>query len=194
MLRDYLGQNCRVHHTDEVAAEKARLRAELSAIRAARPAEQLEQARAAIRAVVLAQRELGRWTCVAAYVPLRTEPGSAELLAGLTARGVRVLVPVTLPDRDLDWVQWSPDGTGELLGLEAIGSADAVLVPALAVAEDGTRLGRGGGSYDRALLRAAPDAARVALLFEGELVPTLPRDPWDESVTDVAMPSAWRGL
>ena len=42
-----------------------------------------------------------------------------------------------------------PDG--ERLGVDAIATADVVLVPGLAVAADGMRLGRGGGSYDRAL-------------------------------------------
>jgi 5-formyltetrahydrofolate cyclo-ligase len=116
------------------------------------------------------------------------------LLAELASRGIRVLVPVTLADRDLDWAEWLPDGTGEPLGLEAIASADVVLVPALAVAADGTRLGRGGGSYDRALARAAPDAPRVALLFDGEQVPTLPRESWDLPVTDVVSPTGWRRL
>ncbi|MDT4931839.1 MAG: 5-formyltetrahydrofolate cyclo-ligase [Pseudonocardiales bacterium] len=183
-----------MHQADDVTAEKARLRAELSAVRAERSPERLDEARGAIRSVVLAQSESAGWRCVAAYVALRTEPGSAELLAELASRGIRVLVPVTLADRDLDWAEWLPDGTGEPLGLEAIASADVVLVPALAVAADGTRLGRGGGSYDRALARAAPDAPRVALLFDGEQVPTLPRESWDLPVTDVVSPTGWRRL
>jgi 5-formyltetrahydrofolate cyclo-ligase len=122
---------------------------------------------------------------------MRAEPGSTELLAALHSRGVRVLVPVTLPDRDLDWERWTPDGLGPNLGRAAIAAASLVLVPALAVAADGTRLGRGGGSYDRALARCAPGARVVALLFDGELVPRLPRDPWDRPVSDVVTPAGW---
>jgi 5-formyltetrahydrofolate cyclo-ligase len=72
--------------------------------------------------------------------------------------------------------------------------ADAVLVPALAVGRDGVRLGRGGGSYDRALARVAPGTPRAALLFDEELVDALPADPWDVPVTDVVSPSGWRAL
>jgi 5-formyltetrahydrofolate cyclo-ligase len=126
---------------------------------------------------------------VAAYVPLRTEPGSVELLTALAARA-EVIVPVTLPDRDLDWARW-PDGRGAPLGAAAIGRAGLVIVPALAVAADGTRLGRGGGSYDRALARCAPGAVIAALLFDGETVPELPRDPWDVPVSAVVTPSGW---
>ncbi|HZC73583.1 MAG TPA: 5-formyltetrahydrofolate cyclo-ligase [Jatrophihabitans sp.] len=174
---------------ERVAAEKARLRAELLAARAARSIPDLEWARAAIRGHVLDR--VGGMHCVASYVPLRTEPGSLELLAALDARGVTVLVPVLLPDRDLDWARWSADGPGNPLGVDAVQTAGLVLVPALAVAEDGTRLGRGGGSYDRALARCAGTADVAALLFEGEVVPRLPRDPWDVPVPAVVTPEGW---
>lgn len=178
----------------QVTAEKNRLRAVLVAARAARSAASLEAARSAVRAAVLERVRADGWTCVAAYVPLRTEPGSRELLTDLAACDVRVLVPVTLADRDLDWTEWGADGVGPPLGLAAIGAADAVLVPALAVAADGTRLGRGGGSYDRALARCAPGTPRAALLFDDELLATLPGQPWDQPVTDVVQPSGWTTL
>lgn len=174
---------------EKLAAEKARLRRELLATRAARSVPDLEVARAMIRAQVLDRSVgLGR---VAGYVPLRTEPGSVELLAALDARGVEVLVPVTLADRDLDWARWSPEGVGERLGVGAIRTAELVLVPALAVAVDGTRLGRGGGSYDRALARCGPAEAVAALLFAGEVVPRLPREPWDVPVPAALTPNGW---
>ena len=75
--------------------------------------------------------------------------------------------------------------------LDAIGRAEAVLVPASAVAPDGTRLGRGGGSYDRALRRCTPGTPRIALLFDDELVAELPRDDWDEPVTAAVRPLGW---
>jgi 5-formyltetrahydrofolate cyclo-ligase len=169
--------------------DKRSLRDELSAVRRARDPASLETARAAVRAQVL-ERVAGI-DVIAAYVPLRTEPGSVELLDELSARGVRVLVPITLPDRDLDWTIWTADGGGEPLGLDAVGTAGLVLVPALAVARDGTRLGRGGGSYDRALARCAPDAVVAALLFDGEVVDRLPRDDWDVPVAAAVTPAGW---
>lgn len=182
---------------DLVTAElKARLRAELQAARRARSAEDLAAARSAVRAAVLAQLDVTGWATVAAYVPLRTEPGSAELLDALAGAGVRVLVPVLLADLDLDWVRWDPaaTGPGTPLGREAITSADAVLVPALAVALDGTRLGRGGGSYDRALRRVPPGTPVAALLFDGELLDTLPGEAWDVPVRAAVTPAGWRRL
>ena len=123
---------------------------------------------------------------MAAYRPLRTEPGSLELLEELVTRGVRVLVPVTLPDRDLDWVALPGDVP---LDVDAIATVDAVLVPALAVAADGTRLGRGGGSYDRALARVRPGTPIVALLYDGEVLAQVPRDEWDVAVSAYVTPT-----
>ncbi|MDT4916069.1 MAG: 5-formyltetrahydrofolate cyclo-ligase [Pseudonocardiales bacterium] len=171
------------------SAEKADLRAELLTARRARSAADLDRARAAVRAHVL--ERAGGLKRVAAYEPLHTEPGSIELLAALHARGVSVLVPLTLPDRDLDWTEWTPTGPGARLGTAAIGTAGLVLVPALAVAVDGTRLGRGGGSYDRALARCAADAVLAALVFDDEVVHWLPRESWDVPVHAAVAPSGW---
>jgi 5-formyltetrahydrofolate cyclo-ligase len=178
------------------AAEKAALREQLTASRRARAADEIERARAGVRAAVLTRAAAAGWRCVAGYVPLRTEPGSPELLSELTRLGVRVLVPVLLPDRDLDWAPWdaAAGAPGAALGRGTIAGADAVFVPALAVAADGVRIGRGGGSYDRALPRARPDATVAALLFDGELVAELPRDAWDHPVTAVVTPTGWREL
>lgn len=172
--------------------EKARVRAALLAARRARPAPAVTAARARIRELVLARCSEQSWRCVAAFEPLPTEPASRQLLAGLHGLGASVLVPVLLPDRDLDWAHWHPDPEWPrpVLGVAAIGRADAVLVPALAVAVDGTRLGRGGGSYDRALVRAAP-VPTIAVVYDEEILDALPHRAWDRRVTTAVSPSGW---
>ncbi|MEO9138870.1 MAG: 5-formyltetrahydrofolate cyclo-ligase [Jatrophihabitans sp.] len=177
-----------------VAASKRQWRDRLRTVRRERSAQEILAARNAVCAHVLARWAEQGWTCVAAYVPLRTEPGSVELLDGLLGRGVRVIVPITLPDRDLDWAPWSSQGLGDALGTDAVAAASAVLVPACAVARDGTRLGRGGGSYDRALPRTRTGTPRVALLFDEEIVDSLPHDKWDAPVTAVVRPAGWTDL
>jgi 5-formyltetrahydrofolate cyclo-ligase len=123
---------------------------------------------------------------------MRSEPLPVELLDRLRRSGVRVIVPVTLADRDLDWMPWPGEAS---LGVDAIRDADVVLVPALAVAADGTRLGRGGGSYDRALCRARGDAERAAVVYDSEVHITLPRAGWDQPVTARVTPGAgWVAL
>jgi 5-formyltetrahydrofolate cyclo-ligase len=173
-------------------ADKQDLREELLQERRALTPAAIEAARSAVRAAVLARQDADGWTAVAAYRPLRTEPGSNELLEELIARGVRVLVPVTLPDRDLDWVELPGDRP---LTVDAISSVDAVLVPALAVTTGGRRLGRGGGSYDRALARVRVGVPVVALVYDAEVLAQVPSDPWDRPVTACVTPGAgWLDL
>ena len=75
---------------------------------------------------------------------------------------------------------------GPPLGRDAIGAADLVLVPALAVDEAGRRLGQGGGSYDRALPRTT--APVVAVVFGDEVLDTIPAERHDRPVDGVLTP------
>nr|MDT0658214.1 5-formyltetrahydrofolate cyclo-ligase [Micromonospora sp. DSM 115978] len=114
---------------------------------------------------------------------------------------LRLLLPVLRADLDLDWAEYAgPDSlvpagrgmrepTGARLGRWAIARAQLVVVPALAVDRSGIRLGRGGGSYDRALARVSPAALVVAVLHDGELVDHLPARPHDRPVHAVVTPN-----
>jgi 5-formyltetrahydrofolate cyclo-ligase len=135
-----------------------------------------------------------RAATVAAYVSVGSEPGTGLLLDALVTTGKRVILPVLLPDNDLDWAVYSGSASlvrasrglfepvGARLGVEAVRTADVVLVPGLAASPAGDRLGRGGGSYDRALARV-PDGTPVAIvLYDDEVGPAVPTDPHDVRV------------
>ena len=174
--------------------------------RAAMSAEDLAAADAALIAAACALVQGA--SRVAGYAPMAGEPGGVGLPAALAAvlPPAALLLPVLSADRDLDWAVY--DGTltagltlsrlyepsGPRLGPDAIASAEIVLVPALAVDAVGTRLGRGGGSYDRALARVRPDVPVIALLYPGELVPLLPAEPHDRPVTVVLTPAGLQSL
>ena len=137
---------------------------------------------------------------LAAFVPDPAEPGSGRLPAAYTELGARSPA-AGHPDegRILDWARLHRRaGTrpvrpvppvGPRLGPTAIGAADAVVVPALAVDRFGFRLGRGGGYYDRALVHARPDAVLVTVVFDDERLDELPREIHDRPVTAVVTPS-----
>ena len=147
--------------------------------------------------------ELGRARTVCAYWSFGTEPDTRVLIPELAARGVRVLLPVLLPDGDLDWAVFAggsglaagrlglAEPVGPRVGPDAVRSADVVLVPALAVSAAGQRLGRGGGSYDRALARLAgaePRPWTCALVYDTELDADVPVEPHDRPVDAACAP------
>ena len=82
---------------------------------------------------------------------------------------------------------------GRLYGLAA---AAAVVMPALAVAEDGMRLGQGGGYYDRFLAELPRSVPTVALVFEDELLPAgaIPAEPTDRPVDGVVTAAGLRWI
>jgi 5-formyltetrahydrofolate cyclo-ligase len=163
---------------------KRELRVIASARRRALPALQLDAAREANTShLIAACTGLRR---VAAFVPFGTEAISLGTLQRLADLVDQLLVPVVLNDRDLDWTQWEDD---TLLGVDAISACDLIVVPALLVDRRGFRLGRGGGSYDRALGRVASTVQTVAVLHDGEIVESVPTDAWDVPVRAAITPS-----
>lgn len=128
--------------------------------------------------------------CVAIYRARANEPPTQALAEMLHARGVPVIVPEMLADKDLDWHELRADGSeGPRLGVDAIAVAEVILVPALAVDHGGTRLGQGGGSYDRALARRHPEAIIVAIVNDEEYAAwPLSFEPHDVRVNAVITP------
>lgn len=168
---------------DDKRAVRARFRAERRerAARLDRDADADAISRAAL--AVVDQEGLGRGDWVSIYESTPVEPPTDRLIAALRARGIRVMVPITLPDLDLDWAE--PGAPEAPLGTHAIGQARVVFLPALSVDRSGTRLGQGGGCYDRAIPRA-PGARLVALVHPWEVrEEALPLEPHDRRVEAV---------
>ncbi|MGW4647047.1 5-formyltetrahydrofolate cyclo-ligase [Kitasatospora sp. NPDC004289] len=188
--------------------DKAELRTRLLAERRALTPEQRARAATALAAHAGALARPGE--TVAAYVSVGGEPGTRPLLDALRAAGARVLLPVLLPDNDLDWAEYTGpetlapasrgllEPTGPRLGPDSVTGAALVLLPGLAVDRRGIRLGRGGGSYDRVLARLARHGATpvlATLLHDPELLPEVPAEPHDLPVHAAVTPSGvhWFG-
>jgi 5-formyltetrahydrofolate cyclo-ligase len=194
---------------DDLVAAKRALRTRIRAERRSRPSRQQGSVADALVSVVLEIPEIATAEVVALYASVPGEPGTGPLRAALRSAGVRVLLPVVLPDDDLTWAvddgrtvppaaKGGPVPATEPLGTDALATADAVLVPALAVDTLGHRLGQGGGSYDRSLRRAHPAAAVVALVHDEELldaaVEPVPAQAHDVRAGLVATPTRWLRL
>jgi 5-formyltetrahydrofolate cyclo-ligase len=187
----------------EQADRQARIRREIRAARAARDPVEVAAAGAALRDRVLALPEVSTASCVTAYVSLPSEPPTGPLLAALSDRGCRILVPRIAGERRLDWVEWSPSvdvrpgpwGIAEPVGpAVALDAAEVLVIPATAADQvTGVRIGQGGGYYDRALEPLADVHAdgppRIALLFDDEVRAGLPAQPWDQAVDVLVTPT-----
>ena len=184
---------------------KIALRDRIRTTRHRRPLVEVVEAGRGLADVLTARPEVRRAATVAAYVSIGSEPGTGALLDALTALGKRVILPVVLPDLDLDWGTWrgatalAPARLGLLepvdrLGLEAVATADVVVVPGLAVSPTGERLGQGGGSYDRALGRVPVGTPVVICLYDDEVGLDVPVDLHDRPVTAAVTPTRWLPL
>lgn len=201
-----------MRHNDRAdESDKRVLRRQILQVRNGLTAADVRESATALARRARALPELEHARTVAAYVSVGSEPGTLALLDTLRARGVRVLLPVLLPDNDLDWGVYGGEGSlarvrhggrmtlsepaGERLGPDAVTEADVVLLPGLAVDARGMRLGRGGGSYDRVLARLDRAGARpalVVLLYDSEVVGDVPAEPHDRPVHAVVTPSGVR--
>ena len=184
-----------------MTAQKVALRDQLLTARRRHPLAAAREDAEAIAAHLLDTPEVRRAATVAIYISLSNEPGTGPLVEELHALGRRLILPVLMPDNDLDWAVYegpqalAPASRGLLepvgprLGPEAVATADVVLCPGLAVDCRGYRLGRGGGSYDRALSRVPVGTFVCTLLYDGELLEHVPAEEHDLPVTAVVTPS-----
>ncbi|HEU4566643.1 MAG TPA: 5-formyltetrahydrofolate cyclo-ligase [Marmoricola sp.] len=172
---------------DHIEAAKLALRDQIVTARGRLPLATLGERARRLADVLAEVPEVRRAATVAAYVSVGREPGTGPLLDLLTAAGKRVILPLLQSDGDLSWAAYAgPESLAtatrgllepvtEPLGVEAVQTADCVLVPGMAVDRAGIRLGRGGGSYDRALARV-PVGTFTCVLLNSEEV--LDRVPW----------------
>lgn len=189
---------------ESLAERKSLLRGRLRAARALLSSAERAAAGRALMDAVLELPQAQMAGTIAAYLSVGSEPPSGGLVFALWKRGGYVLLPVLRDDYDLDWASYEgpesmvPGPRGLLepaaarRGTEAIARADLVIAPALAADRAGNRLGRGGGSYDRALARVGRSVPTIALLYDDELLDEVPAGPHDQRVRAVGQPQ--RGI
>jgi 5-formyltetrahydrofolate cyclo-ligase len=188
-----------------LAAAKRQLRAAVSLRRASRAVEERvadDEARFAVLVETLSGRVPDT---VAAYLSTDEEPDTLRLVAWLSARRVRVLLPLLTDGSGhrLSGPAWAAYAGPEALRVGPLGlleptttplpardlpEAELVVCPGLAANAHGDRLGRGGGWYDRALAHAGQSTPVVVLLNRDEVLDAIPTQPWDRRVDRLCTP------
>ena len=125
---------------------------------------------------------------VAAYWPIRDELDCRLLLTRLVDSGQPVCLPVVVGDGlPLELRLWEegaplyPSGFGTLAPAETapIVEPDLIIMPLLGFDKHGTRLGYGGGYYDRTLGMLSRQPRLVGYAFAVQEIEHVPREPHD---------------
>lgn len=138
---------------------------------------------------------------IAAYLPTNDEPNIRPFVDWALARHIKVLIPVSRADGLLDWAV--TDGrdetegmfgmlepTSDLLGPIAINDVDLIIVPAASVDRTGMRMGWGRGYFDRTLGSMERCPPVYAVVFDNELVDSVPSEVHDKRVDGAITPTA----
>lgn len=129
---------------------------------------------------------------IASYQPLAAEPDVAEFNLWVTSMGKTLLLPriegeqLVFADGELEIGSHGihePNGSPHDLA-----QAQLILLPALAVDKSGNRLGKGKGFYDRALAEVQ-GIAKYAVVFDSEILDSIPTEPHDVWVTGAVTPT-----
>lgn len=187
--------------------EKKAFRKQMLAKRDALTTEYRDEADAARTARIRQEAWFREAEVLLFYVSYRSEADTRTLLGTALAEGKMVAVPKVMgtemeffritsmeqltkgyqgilePDETcerFDEVSLS-QGAWETDALDRKGHNIVLLVPGCAFDEKGGRMGYGGGFYDRFMERY-PELMRVALAYEIQLVPEVPKEPHDKPV------------
>jgi 5-formyltetrahydrofolate cyclo-ligase len=131
------------------------------------------------------------------YSPVGNEVSTEGIRDHALSHGKKVFYPRLGKREELDSVRIKSctdlrpgrfgilEPVGDEIMVERDQEALVVFVPGLAFDLRGNRLGRGRGSYDRALRRLGEYPRVVALAFEFQIVEELPVEEWDEKVHQI---------
>lgn len=181
-----------------VENEKRALRAEIRERRRVTPVKERDSARDAVTGHL---KELADGIqSMAAYLSTADEPNTRDFLRWACEQGIRVLVPFSREDGLLDWAPYDgkeeaedllgmPVPTTELLGPIAINAVDLIVVPAACVDRTGMRMGWGRGYFDKTLGSMERCPPVYAVIFDSELLDSVPSEVHDQRVDGVVTPS-----
>lgn len=181
--------------------EKRALRAEIRERRRIMTAHDRERATEQLNQQLQDLTKRLQVSSMSAYLPGTDEPNIRPFLNWAHDQGIRTLFPISRDDGLLDWAVGDgeteqeglfgmPEPIGELLSPIAINDVDLIIVPAATVDRTGMRMGWGRGYFDRTLGSMEKCPPVYAVIFDRELVDSVPNEVHDKRVDGVVTPSA----
>jgi 5-formyltetrahydrofolate cyclo-ligase len=186
--------------TDDVSSQKRALRAELRERRRTMTSTERASTARALTTQLESLTESLDVDFLAAYLSTPNEPGTRDFLNWACHRGIRVILPISRADGLLDWAPYDandeaedvagmPTPTSEVLSPMTINDVGLILVPAATVDRSGMRMGWGQGYFDKTLGSMEKCPPVYAVIFDEELVDSVPSEVHDKRVNGVVTPS-----
>lgn len=173
--------------------DKQTLRIAMKKLNRALSADERRLLSGRILAQVAAAPEFAAARCVGLFCSLPDEPDTAAALADWS-RTKRIVVP-RVEGEAMRFCHFAParmhPGAFGILepGPDAApcppGQIDLLIVPGVAFTQEGLRLGRGRGFYDRYLSQPGMRAVAFGVCYPHQIVATLPAEPHDVAVRRV---------
>ncbi len=178
-----------------ISERKKGLRQKMLAMRRALSANETESRSFSLKENILSLLEYKNAKKIMAFLAMKGESNLDGFIRQALLDGKEVYIPVCLPERqmeagrliDMEHFEKGPLGLRNLpAGYEVTSpeSLDLVLIPGLAVSQEGIRLGMGAGYYDRYLARV-PFEKRVAALWDFQVIPDIPSEPFDQKIAKI---------
>ena len=178
-----------------ISERKKGLRQKMLAMRRALSANETESRSSSLKENILSLLEYKNAKKIMAFLAMKGESNLDGFIRQALLDGKEVYIPVCLPERqmeagrliDMEHFEKGPLGLRNLpAGYEVTSPEllDLVLIPGLAVSQEGIRLGMGAGYYDRYLARV-PFEKRVAALWDFQVIPDIPSEPFDQKIAKI---------
>ena len=178
-----------------ISERKKGLRQKMLAMRRALSANETESRSFSLKENILSLLEYKNAKKIMAFLAMKGESNLDGFIRQALLDGKEVYIPVCLPERqmeagrliDMEHFEKGPLGLRNLpAGYEVTSPEllDLVLIPGLAVSQEGIRLGMGAGYYDRYLARV-PFEKRVAALWDFQVIPDIPSEPFDQKIAKI---------